>query len=202
MFGSKTRRLEEKEERRKLILDVAKEIAIVDGWQNLTIRKICNKINYTAPVIYQYFENKDGILLALKKDGFTSVLEQFEAVVNKTEEPEKRLFEFGMVWWSFSKNNPELYQVMFNLQGAVCMNYLTKANKSVVEYYIHEFEQINKSVEKTERLKLELCDNLIALIHGFISMRMFNKIKSGNSNADNSYKKALMLFINSIKDKN
>lgn len=202
MIDTKSRRLEEKEERRKQILDVAKEIAILDGWQNLTIRKICNKINYTAPVIYQYFESKDGILAALKKDGFGTILEQFENVVNTTSEPEKRLIEFGMVWWNFSKTNPELYQVMFNLQGAICANSITKVNKTVVEYYSHEFEQLNNSFVKTEKLKLELCDNFIALIHGFISMRIFNKIKSGSSNADHSYKKALMLFINSIKDKN
>ncbi len=47
------RRFLEKELLRQTILDVAKDIAASDGWQNVTIRKICDRIGYTAPVIYQ-----------------------------------------------------------------------------------------------------------------------------------------------------
>lgn len=196
---TKLRRQKEKEDMRQQILDVSKEIAAKDGWQNLTIRKICAKINYTAPVIYQYFGSKDHILISLREDGFVQIFEAFNKVDRKHKNPSKRLLEYGNVWWDFSKNNPELYQVMFNLQGAVCSSNGNAQSNRIVDYYNAVFIQINPSVAKNEKLKLELCDNIIAIIHGFIAMRMVNKIKSGKENADNAYQNALKRFINSIK---
>ena len=74
----KERRRKEKEELRQQILDVAKDIAATDGWQNVTIRKICDQIHYTAPVIYQYFESKEMILQSLRKDGLMQVCLMFK----------------------------------------------------------------------------------------------------------------------------
>lgn len=108
-----------------------------------------------------------------------------------------------MVWWNFALVNPELYQVMFNLQGAVCdLNESVKNPQSrlVIEYYTAAFSQINQKAKRSEKYTLELCDNLISIIHGFIAMRMVNKIRSGNENAEQVFKNALQRFIHSIND--
>ncbi|MFN8281839.1 MAG: TetR/AcrR family transcriptional regulator [Chitinophagales bacterium] len=199
----KERRKREKQELRQAILDVAKDIAAKDGWQNVTIRKICDKVKYTAPVIYHYFENKEMILQSLREEGFKQVFGQFDAVDNKYKKAEKRLTEYALVWWNFALVNPELYQVMFNLQGAVCdLNESVKNPQSrlVIEYYTAAFSQINQKAKRSEKYTLELCDNLISIIHGFIAMRMVNKIRSGNENAEQVFKNALQRFIHSIND--
>ena len=107
----KERRKREKEELRQQILDVAKEIAVNDGWQNVTIRKICDQIKYTAPVVYQYFESKEMILQSLRKDGLNQMCTYFEHVDQKHKTAEKRLLEYGLAWWHFAQINPEIYQV-------------------------------------------------------------------------------------------
>lgn len=197
---NKERRLREKKELRQQILDVAREIASTDGWQNVTIRKICAEIHYTAPVIYQYFESKEMILQSLRVDGFMQVFEQFEIVNEKHEQADKRIFEYALVWWHFAKVHPEIYQVMFNLQGAVCDNRENKQSRMVVDYYNEAFTEINAKAKRSQKYRLELCDNLISIIHGFIAMRMVNKIKSGNENAEHVFKSALQRFIHSIKE--
>jgi len=200
----KERRRREKEELRQQILDVAKDIAANDGWQNVTIRKICEKIHYTAPVIYQYFESKEMILQSLRQDGFLHIFKMFEEVNLKYKKPEKRLFEYGLTWWNFAMKNTELYQVMFNLQGAICVQNEVnmKVHNNVMEYYHPAFFQINQKANKSETFQLELTDNLIAIIHGFISMKIANKVKSGNDKAALVYKNALQRFIQSIHDIN
>jgi AcrR family transcriptional regulator len=197
----KERRRKEKEELRQQILDVAKDIAAADGWQNVTIRKICNKIHYTAPVIYHYFESKEMILESLRQEGIKQVYFIFEALDKKHSAPDKRLLEYGLAWWNFSKLNPELYQVMYNLQGVVCNNN-TNTQNSVVTFYYSAFSQISIKAKRSEKLRLELCDHFIAIIHGFIALRMVNKIKSGKDKAELVYKNALLRFIHSIKDIN
>lgn len=197
------RRRKQKEMLRQTILDVAKDIAAKDGWQNVTIRKICEQIHYTAPVVYQHFKSKEMILQSLRVDGFIQVFEQFAKVDDKHIKAEKRLVEYALVWWNFALVNPELYQVMFNLQGAVCSQSENKNNpqsQTVVEYYSIAFSQINAKAKRSEKYSLELCDNLISIIHGFIAMRMVNKIRSGNENAEHIYKNSLQRFIHSISE--
>lgn len=198
---NKERRKREKEELRQQILDVAKDIAAADGWQNVTIRKICDKIHYTAPVIYQYFESKEKILESLRIEGIKQVYQIFEQVDKKYTSPEKRLLEYGLAWWRFARTHAELYQVMYNLQGAVCSN--NENNQStVVGFYHTAFSAINQQAKRSSVFRLELCDHFIALIHGFIAMRMVNKIRSGNDKAETVYKNALRRFIHSVNDIN
>ena len=200
----KERRRKEKEELRQQILDVAKDIAANDGWQNVTIRKICEQIHYTAPVVYQYFASKEMILQSLRKDGFVQVFNLFEEVDKKYKLTEKRLFEYALTWWNFAIQHPEIYQVMFNLQGAVCLQNESsvKINNNVMDYYHPAFKLLNKKAKRSEEYNLELTDNLIAIIHGFISMNMANKIKSGNEKALVVFKNSLQRFIHSINDIN
>jgi AcrR family transcriptional regulator len=61
-MGSKERIQRQKEETRKNILKAAREIVKQEGWQGLSMRKIADKIEYTAPIIYEYFANKEAIL--------------------------------------------------------------------------------------------------------------------------------------------
>ncbi|HRG36378.1 MAG: TetR/AcrR family transcriptional regulator [Chitinophagales bacterium] len=199
---NKERRRKEKEELQQKILAVAKDIAASDGWQNVTIRKICDKIHYTAPVIYQYFENKEAILQSLRTDGFIQVFNLFEKVNAKHQTADKRLLEYAITWWNFAIQHPEIYQVMFNLHGAVCVHNDSniKVHNTVMDYYHPAFKQINQKAKRSEIYSLELTDSFIAIIHGFISMNMANKIKSGNNKATQVFKNSMIRFIHSLKE--
>ena len=196
------RRSREKQEMKNAILQGAREIAARDGWQNLTIRKICYEIHYTAPVIYQYFESKDMILLALRMEGIAIAYKDFEIVNKKYPDPARRLLEYGLTFWKFAETYPELYQVMFNLQGVICSEegkHLSVEN--IRQYYRESLTAINSKAQRSEKYLWELYDNYGAIIHGFIAIHMVNKLKSGNENEKIVFKNALQRFINSINDK-
>ncbi len=188
---------------KRIILREAKEIAASEGWQNVTIRKICDKIHYTAPVIYQHFENKEMILCAIRIEAMTSMYEIFEEIDKKYEKPDKRLLKYGLAWWHFAHTNPELYQVMYNLQGALCVDIGTDkpTYNTVIDFYKSAFSELNRDAKYSEKLMIEFCDNIIAIIHGFISLHMVGKIRSGKEDAEDTFKNALKRFIHSIQDK-
>lgn len=62
--GIKQRRERERQEIRQSILEAARQIAAEDGWQAVTTRKVAELIEYSQPTIYEYFENKEAILLS------------------------------------------------------------------------------------------------------------------------------------------
>lgn len=62
-WGVHERRQREKESVRANILQAAFNLAKTEGWASLSMRKIADAIEYSAPVVYDHFENKDAILL-------------------------------------------------------------------------------------------------------------------------------------------
>jgi AcrR family transcriptional regulator len=75
-MASKDRILRLKEETRANILDAALRIVKEEGWQALSMRKIADKIEYTAPIIYEYFSNKEAILLELNRQGYLKLAKE------------------------------------------------------------------------------------------------------------------------------
>ena len=65
-MGIKERRDRERQEIKQAILTAAREIAAVEGWQSVTIRKVAERIEYSPPTIYEHFANKEAILLELR----------------------------------------------------------------------------------------------------------------------------------------
>src|SRR4029077_14098547 len=78
-MGSKERIHRLKENTRVNILDAAYDIVKEEGWQALSMRKIADKIEYTAPIIYEYYANKEAILLELSKKGFEMLATKMKA---------------------------------------------------------------------------------------------------------------------------
>ena len=57
-MASKDRILRLKEDTRMNILKAALQIVKEEGWPALSMRKIADVIEYTAPIIYEYFSNR------------------------------------------------------------------------------------------------------------------------------------------------
>jgi AcrR family transcriptional regulator len=69
-MSRKERRLRDQQELKQSILEAARAIALAEGWSNVTMRKIAERIEYSHAAIYDYFENKDVLLLELVHEGF------------------------------------------------------------------------------------------------------------------------------------
>lgn len=119
-MGSKERIQRIKEETRANILDAALDIVKEDGWQALSMRKIADKIEYTAPIIYEYFANKDGILIELTRVGNGILLRALKAAQAKHETAEKQLAAMWHAYWDFAFEYKELYKLMFGVDTNCC----------------------------------------------------------------------------------
>jgi AcrR family transcriptional regulator len=116
-MGSRQRRERERQELRQAILTAAREIAAREGWQAVTIRKVAEAIEYTAPVIYEYFDSKDDLLLALLIEGFRQITQCLQQAQTENASPQEILLQVAIAYWRFAFTAPELYQVMHGLGG-------------------------------------------------------------------------------------
>lgn len=67
---SKERMQKQREETLRKILDKAWDIAITDGLEGVSIRKVAAAMNFAPNNLYNYFENKNALLQCMKKDAY------------------------------------------------------------------------------------------------------------------------------------
>jgi AcrR family transcriptional regulator len=110
------RRQKEKEEIKQSILDAARKIAAKEGWHALTIRKIADEIEYTPPIVYEYFENKEDLIREIIDAGFAKLGKEISAAGQSETDPRELLRRLSLIHWDFAFNNVELFQIMFSLE--------------------------------------------------------------------------------------
>ena len=67
------RKLRDKQARRAQIISAARRIAELEGWSNVTVRRLSDEISYSQPVLYAHFGSREGILAAVAIEGFQEI---------------------------------------------------------------------------------------------------------------------------------
>jgi len=106
------RKLKEKEEMRKLILDGARKVFLEKGYESASIRSIADEINYSPSSIYFYFKEKGEIFHELHEEGFRLLLGKMQVLAHVTD-PYERLKAMGAVFIDFAMHNKDFYNLMF-----------------------------------------------------------------------------------------
>lgn len=199
-MGSKERIQRIKEETRANILEAALQIVKEDGWQSLSMRKIADKIEYTAPIIYEYFANKEGILLELTRMGNGLLLKDFKVAQSKFETPEQQLEAMWIAYWDFAFSHKELYQLMYGVDMMCCE--MTKSLPEAEAARKILFDAIAKIMTESEPTEELICRKYYtfwSIIHGLISINLVGK---GNTPDMNQHilRDAIQGIIKSIND--
>jgi AcrR family transcriptional regulator len=118
--GSRRRRDQEKQELRQAILNAAGELILELGYEGFSLRRVAERIGYSATTIYLYFDNKDALVAAVVDEGFRRFLRALEAV--ETSDPLERLADLGRAYVRFALANRTYYQLMF-MQRADLLRY-------------------------------------------------------------------------------
>ena len=111
-----TRRERQRLENREGILKAALTIAERESWSAVTIRKIADEIDYTSPIIYQHFDNKEAALQALIEQGFNDLETSMRRALMDND-PETRLLALGRAYLHFARDHRRLYELMHGLGG-------------------------------------------------------------------------------------
>src|SRR5215470_8356879 len=84
-MGVIERKAREREELKQQILDAVWELFVREGYENVSMRKIADKIEYSPTSIYTYFKDKDEILDCLCEETFLHLHKHKLATVHQME---------------------------------------------------------------------------------------------------------------------
>jgi AcrR family transcriptional regulator len=111
-MGTSERRDRDRQEMRRLIVDTATQILLDEGIDQVSIRRIADRIEYSPGTIYLYFEDKDDILYESHLEAFQSFYAA-EMTVADVPDPLDRLKALGKVYVDFALANRRQYEMMF-----------------------------------------------------------------------------------------
>ncbi|QHV97000.1 TetR/AcrR family transcriptional regulator [Spirosoma endbachense] len=161
------RRTRQKAEIRQRILDAARQIAREKDWNAVTIRSIADAIDYTPPIVYEHFENKEDVLLNIVKEGHTANRQTFDAILAMELSAEEKIVRLSMVQWTFAREQPEVFRLMHNPERMAQQREMVR-------------EGMQEGKQKIESLFRELCSgpenigevifNWFCLMQGYINL--------------------------------
>ena len=112
-MGVKERQEREREAVARSILDAARDLFVAEGYQNVSIRKIADRIEYSPAAIYSYFPSKDDIFFALAEEGFHLLFSTAERNIEPGPDGLDALRRPFWHLYQFSRSHPEHFALMF-----------------------------------------------------------------------------------------
>jgi AcrR family transcriptional regulator len=176
-MGISERKQRDQEALRGAILDSARELFAMHGYEAVTMRGVAEKVEYSPTAIYKLFPNKAALVSELCNHDFRALARRMRGAM-ETADPIDRLRGMGQVYVRFAQELPNHYRFMFMPQ-ATSSPELQEARR------LYQTEQSYLMLQQTcqlaiaqRRVRPELGDAddvaqvLWAAVHGLCSLQL------------------------------
>jgi AcrR family transcriptional regulator len=169
---SRNRQESDKENLRQEILDAAREMFVAEGYANVSMRKIADKIGYSPTTIYLYFKDKADLLHQICEESFAQLARNISSIQQLSANSLDKLRMGLREYINFGLKHPSHYEIIFimPIQSPLEGNYESSQGKAA-------FETLRNSVSDCVADKLLknndvdlISQTLWAGIHGVTSL--------------------------------
>jgi AcrR family transcriptional regulator len=109
------RRARQKQLLRQQILDAARELLVEEGYDQLSMRKVAERIDYSPTAIYLHFKDKQELVFSLCEESFARLVRELETLTDDYPDPLARLRKGMERYIAFGLKNPNHYLPAFVL---------------------------------------------------------------------------------------
>jgi len=191
-----TRSVEQVDAVRDHILDCAFKILVKTGYENLSMAKIGSKMKMTAANLYNYYANKDELLIAIHKKAFAMLYDKISSDVEKAGTPLDRFKTMSNAFVEFGMQNINIYDVMFNRPLRQYSDYIGTPQEALstdefhsslrVFFYaikiINEYRETRPDLAPVDQKLLTI--QCISALHGIISLHNSGTLKGISDDED------------------
>jgi AcrR family transcriptional regulator len=105
------RRVQQREEARRAILDAAEALLVEDGYERFSMRRLAVRCGYTPATVYHYFGDKRRLMDAALEERFARILVRLRRV-RRTADPADCVRAQLEAFLRFSLENPTHYRLL------------------------------------------------------------------------------------------
>jgi AcrR family transcriptional regulator len=111
--GVRERRARQKRYLRQEILDAASELFVREGFENVSMRRIADKIEYSPTTIYLYFRDKAELLEQVCAETFSRLVQRLTKINEQPGEALEKMRRGLLAYVQFGLENPHHYRATF-----------------------------------------------------------------------------------------
>lgn len=159
------------------ILQAATELLVEQGLEQFSMRRLAEKIGYTATAIYFHFGDKESLLGAVLDCRFREFRKAFDRL-GRQKEPLRRLAQMGHAFVEFGLKQPAYYRLMFltSLSRIPKGRFVEKGNPSQ-DCYAYLLATVQEAMDankfRNEYADAEqLAQIFFAGVHGIVSLHL------------------------------
>lgn len=108
-----TRRARQKAQLRQEIIDAARDILAREGFEQLSMRKVAERIEYSPTAIYLHFEDKRDLVFQVCEETFGKLVAELASLESDVKDPVARLREGMRRYVAFGLRHPQHYLATF-----------------------------------------------------------------------------------------
>ena len=108
------RRERQRQEARRAILDATESLMIEKNGSDFSVRSLGERSGYSAPTVYHYFGDKDGLIDALLEDRFARLADELERV-EPTGDARGDLRAMLLAYFEFSAEHQTFTRLIWTL---------------------------------------------------------------------------------------
>jgi AcrR family transcriptional regulator len=112
-MSTQTRRARQKARVRQEIIDAARDILAREGYEQLSLRKVADRIEYSPTAIYLHFEDKRDLVFQLREDTLGKLVAELESPDGDVKDPVARLRDAMRRYVAFGLRHPQHYVATF-----------------------------------------------------------------------------------------
>lgn len=162
----------EKPNLRQEILDAAREMFVEEGYANVSMRKIADKIGYSPTTIYLYFKDKADLLHQVCEESFAQLARNISSIQQLSANSLEKLRMGMREYINFGLKHPSHYEIVFILpiQEPIESSYESSQGKVAFETLRSSVSDcVNDKLLKNNDIDL-ISQTLWAGIHGITSL--------------------------------
>lgn len=204
-MGILERKEKQRAELKGMILEASMQLFVKEGFENVSIRKIAEKIEYSPTTIYLYFKDKNEILFHLNIIGF-ELMAEYNKDLPGIRNPLLRLHKMGENYIRFALENPHYYDLMF-IQRAP-MDALEKMACEDWEPGDRAFDALCAVIQECMDAELIIKADVHAaalaiwgMVHGMVALTVRDrlaKMLKDERTVEQAMSQALTFFLNAI----
>lgn len=107
------RKQKEQAQRRKAILDSAREVFFDKGFMSATMDDIASGCDLAKGTIYLYFKSKEDLYISLMVEGLRLLRDDLNTIRDLPFSADRLLGEILRVYFAFYEKNPKYFRMMF-----------------------------------------------------------------------------------------
>jgi AcrR family transcriptional regulator len=176
-MGITERKKRARENLKQIILEAAQEMLIQEGFENISMRKIAEKIEYSPTTIYLYFKDKRELFGYLMAQYFTKLQGVLAEVYDEKDDPITAMKKGIRAYIDCGLQNPNYYKLGFMINPDIDKGDYLKNGVPGTNVYLGHRALVEKCIRQGcfRSMDVDIATQVIwTMNHGITSLLISN----------------------------